>query len=110
MVWIIVGIILTIIIVRILVDTHVKSFEGFEAVEEYDIGMPWQLLLLILVVELIPFVNIIAFTGFLMWYGGKLYNKPSYCFNVQVFIPREGTLTDQIIKTFEKFYRYLIDE
>lgn len=73
MIWVIIGIILTIIMVGIMKDTHVIVYNGMEVSEEHDIEIPLWMLCVLLLVELIPFFNIIAFIGFVVWYV-ILYN------------------------------------
>lgn len=63
-----VGIILTIIIVGIMKDTHVIMYNGMKISEEHDIEIPLWLLCVVLFIELIPLINIIAFIGFVVWY------------------------------------------
>lgn len=73
MIWVIIGIILTIIMVGIMKDTHVIVYNGMKVSEEHDIEIPLWMLCVLLLVELIPFFNIIAFIGFAVWYV-ILYN------------------------------------
>jgi hypothetical protein len=68
MIWIIIGIILTIIIVGIMKDTHVIMYNGMKISEEHDIEIPLWVLCVVLFIELIPLINIIAFIGFVVWY------------------------------------------
>lgn len=68
MIWVIIGIILTIIIVGIMKDTHVIVYNGMKVSEEYDAEIPLWLLCVVLFIELIPLINIIAFIGFVVWY------------------------------------------
>ena len=73
MIWVIIGIILTIIMVGIMKDTHVIVYNGMKVSEEHDIEIPLWMLCVLLLVELIPLINIIAFIGFVVWYV-ILYN------------------------------------
>ena len=73
MIWVIIGIILTIIMVGIMKDTHVIMYNGMKVSEEHDIEIPLWILCILLLVELIPFFNIIVFIGFVVWYV-ILYN------------------------------------
>lgn len=68
MIWVIIGIILTIIMVGIMKDTHVIVYNGMKVSEEYDAEIPLWLLCVVLFIELIPLINIIAFIGFVVWY------------------------------------------
>lgn len=73
MIWVIIGIILTIIMVGIMKDTHVIMYNGMKVSEEHDIEIPLWMLCVVLSVELIPLINIMAFIGFVVWYA-VLYN------------------------------------
>jgi hypothetical protein len=73
MIWSLIGIILTIIIVGIMKDTHVIMYNGMKGSEEHDIEIPLWMLCVLLLVELIPLINIMAFIGFVVWYV-ILYN------------------------------------
>lgn len=73
MIWVIIGIILTIIIVGIMKDTHAIVYNGMKVSEEHDIEIPLWMLCVLLLVELIPIINIVAFIGFVVWYV-ILYN------------------------------------
>ena len=66
MTWFIIGIILTIIIVDIMKDTHFKCYNGMKVVEEFDIRIPLWFLIIIILVEQIPFLNIILFLTFII--------------------------------------------
>ena len=66
--WFIIGIILTIIIVGIMKDTHFKCYNGMKVVEEFDIRIPLWFLIIIILVEQIPFLNIILFLTFIIAY------------------------------------------
>jgi hypothetical protein len=68
MIWAIIGIILTVIIVGIMKDTHVIEYNGMQVSEEHDIEIPLWMLCVLLLVELIPFFNIVAFVAFVIWY------------------------------------------
>lgn len=68
MTWFIIGIILTIIIVDIMKDTHFKRYNGMKVVEEFDIRIPLWFLIIIILVEQIPFLNIILFLTFIIAY------------------------------------------
>lgn len=48
-------------------------YNGMKVSEEHDIEIPLWMLCVLLLVELIPFFNIIAFIGFVVWYV-ILYN------------------------------------
>ena len=83
MIWVIIGIILTIIMVGIMKDTHVIVYNGMKVSEEHDIEIPLWMLCVLLLVELIPLINIIAFIGFVVWYV-ILYNTTpeQWLFNI----------------------------
>lgn len=48
-------------------------YNGMKGSEEHDIEIPLWMLCVLLLVELIPLINIIAFIGFVVWYV-ILYN------------------------------------
>lgn len=48
-------------------------YNGMKDSEEHDIEIPLWMLCVLLLVELIPLINIIAFIGFVVWYV-ILYN------------------------------------
>lgn len=48
-------------------------YNGMKGSEEHDIEIPLWMLCVLLLVELIPLVNIMAFIGFVVWYV-ILYN------------------------------------
>lgn len=48
-------------------------YNGMKVSEEHDIEIPLWMLCVLLLVELIPFFNIIAFISFVVWYV-ILYN------------------------------------
>lgn len=48
-------------------------YNGMKVSEEHDIEIPLWILCVLLLVELIPFFNIIVFIGFVVWYV-ILYN------------------------------------
>lgn len=68
MIWAIIGIILTVIIVGIMKDTHIIEYNGMKVSKEYDIKIPLWMLCILLLVELLPFFNIVAFIAFVIWY------------------------------------------
>ena len=76
MFWIIIGIFLTIIIVGILKDTHCVCYYGLEVDEEFDIKIPMWVLISFLLLELVPFFNIVLFIAFIIWYIVKSCGKP----------------------------------
>ena len=76
MFWIIIGILLTIIIVGILKDTHCVCYYGLEVDEEFDIKIPMWVLISFLLLELVPFFNIVLFVVFITWYIVKSCGKP----------------------------------
>lgn len=55
-------------------DTHVIMYNGMKVSEEHDIEIPLWMLCVLLLVELIPFLNIVAFIGFVVGYV-ILYNS-----------------------------------
>lgn len=68
MIWAIIGIILTVIMVGIMKDTHIIEYNDMKVSEEHDIEIPLWVLCVLLLVELIPFFNIAAFVAFVIWY------------------------------------------
>lgn len=68
MIWFITGIILTIIIVGIIKDTHFKCYHSMKVKEEFDIRIPLWFLIIIILVEQIPFLNIMLFLTFIIAY------------------------------------------
>ena len=72
--WWIIQIIITVIFILITVyilkDTHVKVYKEYSTKlqEEYDLELPIWALLLIMLVYLIPFINIVVFISFLVYY------------------------------------------
>lgn len=101
MVWLIIGVILTIIIVGILKDTHAKCYDGLKAVEEFDIAVPLWMLAIILILELIPFLNIVLFIAFVIWYIIKSSGKPDRY--EDKYILRGETYVGQAIKVVRNF-------
>lgn len=49
-------------------DTHFKCYDGMKVVEEFDIRIPLWFLIIIILVEQIPFLNIILFLTFIIAY------------------------------------------
>lgn len=49
-------------------DTHFKCYNGMKVVEEFDIRIPLWFLIIIILVEQIPFLNIILFLTFIIAY------------------------------------------
>lgn len=68
MTWFIIGIILTIIIVNIMKDTHFKRYNGMKVVEESEVRIPLWFFIMIILVEQIPVLNILLFLTFLVAY------------------------------------------
>lgn len=68
MTWFIIGIILTIIIVDIMKDTHFKCYHGMKVVEEFEVRIPLWFFIMIILVEQIPVLNILLFLTFLVAY------------------------------------------
>lgn len=101
MVWLIIGVILTIIIVGILKNTHAKCYDGLKAVEEFDIAVPLWMLAIILILELIPFLNIVLFIAFVIWYIIKSSGKPDRY--EDKYILRGETYVGQAIKVVRNF-------
>lgn len=88
MIWAIIGIILTVIMVGIMKDTHIIKYNGMKVSEEHDIEIPLWVLCVLLPVELIPFFNIVAFVAFVIWYVIKYNTTPQqwlvkYVFRLQ---------------------------
>lgn len=85
MIWSLIGIFLTIIIVGMLKDTHCKCYEGLEAKKEFDIKIPLWVLIIILFIELIPFLNIVLFAAFIILYIVKSCNEPNRFYDKCLF-------------------------
>lgn len=49
-------------------DTHFKCYNGMKVVKEFDIRIPLWFLIIIILVEQIPFLNIILFLTFIIAY------------------------------------------
>lgn len=81
--WIIIAIIFTLITVYILKDTHVEIMRGglhTKLLKEYYLKLPIWALLLIVLVYLIPIVNIMVFTYFLIYYIIHAMRSPKDCY------------------------------
>lgn len=103
MVWLIIGVILTIIIVGILKDTHARCYDGLKAVEEFDIAVPLWMLVIILILELIPFLNIVLFIAFVIWYITKSNGKPTIYEDKCIFSLRGETYVGQVLVIIKNF-------
>lgn len=103
MFWIIIGIFLTIIIVGMLKDTHCKCYEGLEAKKEFDIKIPLWVLIIILFIELIPFLNIVLFAAFIILYIVKSCNEPNRFYDKCLFSLRGETYVGQILVVIKNF-------
>lgn len=70
--WWIIAIVLVLITVCMLKDTHVKVYDSYcyrnRLQDEYDFKLPVWALLLIVPVYIVPVMNIIAFIAFLIYY------------------------------------------
>lgn len=69
MIWVIIGIILTIIMVGIMKDTHAITYNGMKISEEHNIEIPLWMLCTLLLIELIPALNVVVFIVFVVWYA-----------------------------------------
>ena len=103
MIWIIIGIILTIIIVGILKDTHVRCYNGLRAIEEVDLTMPLWMLVVIFILELIPFLNIVLFIAFVIWYIIKSNGEPDRYEDKCIFSLRGETYVGQVLVIIKNF-------
>ena len=103
MIWAIIGIILTVIIVGILKDTHCKYYDGLKLREEFDINIPLWVLIIILLIELIPFMNIVLFIAFIIWYIIKSYGKPDRFYDKCLFNLRGETYVGQVLVIVKNF-------
>lgn len=103
MFWIIIGIVLTIIIVGILKDTHCVCYNGLKTDKEFDIKVPLWLLIVILLIEWIPFLNIALFIAFIMWYIIKSYGKPDRFHDKCLFSLRSETYVGQVLVIIKNF-------
>lgn len=103
MFWIIIGIFLTIIIVGILKDTHCVCYYGLEVDEEFDIEIPMRLLIILFLIELIPFFNIMLFIVFITWYIVKSCGKPDRCEDKYLFRLRGETYVGKVLVIVKNF-------
>ena len=81
MMWII-AILIIILTLSILKDTHVKMYDCFGKVklkQEYDVTIPIWVVLIIVILGLLPIVNIFLFTVFIMYYAIHAGGNPNYC-------------------------------
>jgi hypothetical protein len=103
MIWSLIGIFLTIIIVGILKDTHCVCYDGLKAEEEFDIKIPLWLLIIILLIELIPFFNIVLFIAFIIWYIVKSCGEPDRFYDKCLFSLRGETYVGQVLVIIKNF-------
>lgn len=103
MIWSLIGIFLTIIIVGMLKDTHCKCYEGLEAKEEFDIKIPLWVLIIILLIELIPFLNIVLFAAFIILYIVKSCGKPNRFYDKCLLSLRGETYVGQVLVIIKNF-------
>ena len=103
MFWIIIGIFLTIIIVGILKDTHCVCYYGLEVDEEFDIKIPMWVLISFLLLELVPFFNIVLFIAFIIWYIVKSCGKPDRYEDKCLFRLRGETYVGQVLVIIKNF-------
>ena len=103
MFWIIIGIFLTIIIVGILKDTHCVCYYGLEVDEEFDIEIPIWALIILLLLELIPFFNIVLFIAFIIWYIVKSCGKPDRYGERCLFRLRGETYVGKVLVIVKNF-------
>lgn len=82
MMWIIAILIITLTL-GILKDTHVKVYYGYcsstELKQEYDVVMPVWMALIIVILGLLPIVNIVLFTVFIIYYAIHAGWDPDDC-------------------------------
>lgn len=83
MMWII-AILIIILTLGILKDTHVKVYyhgycSGAKLKEEYDATMPVWMALIIVILGLLPIVNIVLFTVFIIYYAIHAGWNPDNC-------------------------------
>ena len=103
MFWIILGIFFTIIIVGILKDTHCVCYDGLEVDEEFDIEIPIWALIILLLLELIPFFNIVLFIVFITWYSIKSCGKPDRYVDKCLFSLRGETYVGKVLVIVKNF-------
>lgn len=103
MIWAIIGIILTVIIVGIIKDTHVKFYESLTLSEEFDVEVPLWMLCIILLLELIPYFNIVLFIAFVIWYVIKSTLKPERYSCRGIFSLRGETYVGKAILVVKNF-------
>lgn len=101
MMWII-SIILIILTVSILKDTHVKAFEswGRKLIKEYDLKLPIWAILLIIFFGSIPILNIVLFTLFIIFYIIAAYSYigiETVDYNIKVSIKGKRWVTKVLV-------------
>lgn len=103
MIWSLIGIFLTIIIVGMLKDTHCVCYDGLKAKEEFDIKIPLWALIIILLIELIPFFNIVLFIAFIIWHIIKSCGEPDRFYDKCLFSLRGETYVGQVLVIIKNF-------
>lgn len=103
MIWSLIGIFLTIIIVGMLKDTHCKCYEGLEVKREFDIKIPLWVLIIILLIELIPSLNIVLFAAFIILYIDKSCDKSNRFYDKCLFSLRGETYVGQVLIMIKNF-------
>lgn len=103
MIWSLIGIFLTIIIVGVLKDTHCVCYDGLIAKEEFDIKIPLWVLIIILLIELIPFFNIVLFIAFIIWYIIRSCGEPDRFYDKYIFSLRGETYVGQVLVIIKNF-------
>ena len=81
MMWII-AILIIILTLSILKDTHVKMYYCYSKTEleqEYDVTMPVWMALVIVILGLLPIANIVLFTVFIIYYAIHAGWNPDNC-------------------------------
>lgn len=87
----------------ILKDTHAKSYDGLRLEEEFDIAVPLWMLCIILLLELVPYLNIVLFIAFVIWYIVKSTLKPGRYSDRVIFNLRGETYVGKAILAIKNF-------
>lgn len=66
-------------------------YNGMKGSEEHDIEIPLWVLCVLLLIELIPFFNIVAFVGFVVWYVIMYNSTPQQWLVKYAFRPQGKT-------------------
>lgn len=106
MTWLIVDILIITLALSILKDTNVKVYycedyaTNAELQEEYDITVPLYQALLIIVLSIMPYINIILFATFIIYYAIQATWDPDNCTGYTYILSLKGNniITKGLIK------------